>query len=103
MKITVLLVFLVAITTAAFGQYGGGYVSAQPQIYHAPDHPLHASQGSLRPETNLLGTMGTSSGHGELPLWEFGSPIAEPPLGDVARAYRKEHATAEKATIIWRP
>jgi len=38
---------------------------------------------------------------GERPLWEFG-PVSPPvPLGDVARAYRKEKLTAKKAEIIF--
>lgn len=37
---------------------------------------------------------------GERPLWEFG-PVTQPtPLGDVARAYRKEKVTARKAEIV---
>lgn len=37
---------------------------------------------------------------GERPLWEFG-PVSEPvPLGDVARAYRKEKLTGKKAELI---
>jgi hypothetical protein len=33
-------------------------------------------------------------------LWEFG-PVSQPtPLGDVARAYRKEKSVAKKAELV---
>ena len=39
--------------------------------------------------------------HGERPLWEFG-PVSQPvSLGDVARACRKEKATAKKAERVF--
>jgi hypothetical protein len=42
-----------------------------------------------------------SYAQGERPLWEFG-PVSVPvPLGDVARAVRKEKLTAKKAEIVF--
>src|SRR5271157_1415490 len=81
---------------------GGGSIQAPTgPTYVVPDHPQHADQGSGRPEVSLLGNNNITSAHGERPLWEFGPVIQLPSLGDVARAYRKEHATAEKAQIVW--
>lgn len=102
MKVTTVAMLFLAISIAAFGQYGVQAPSSSP--YTIPDHPQHTSQGSMLPEANLLGTSDPMSGHGELPLWEFGSPLPPPPsLGDVARAYRKEHKTIKKAKVVWRP
>jgi len=38
---------------------------------------------------------------GELAAWEVLSPAVEIPLGDVARDYRKAHASARRARIVW--
>jgi len=38
---------------------------------------------------------------GERPAWEVMGSAEEMPLGDAAREYRKEQATAEKARIVW--
>lgn len=38
---------------------------------------------------------------GERPLWEFGPLTPPTPLGDVARAYRKEKLAAKKAQIVF--
>jgi hypothetical protein len=81
---------------------GGGSIQAPTgPTYSVPDHPMHAEQHELRPETSLLGGGNVTYAQGERPLWEFGSSYVPKPLGDVARAYRKEHATAEKAQIVW--
>jgi hypothetical protein len=37
---------------------------------------------------------------GERPVWEFLPEKQEMPLGDVARMFREEHATAKKATHV---
>lgn len=64
------------------------------------DHVQHASQHAMASETSLLSTTPYSYAKGELPLSEFGSPIHEVPLGDIARAYREGHALAPKAAKI---
>lgn len=99
---TTLLVLIVFCTAAAFGQASSG-VSSVAQPIHIPDHPIHASQGQMGNEVSLLGGgPGTYTyAQGERPLWEFG-PVTEPtPLGDVARACRKEKEGAKKAAIIY--
>jgi len=101
MKITLLMLFLFC-TVAAFGQMGAGVMSSQPVVLQVPDHPQHAETHAMAQERPIVG--GTADMYtyakGERPLWEFG-PVSQPvPLGDVARAYRKEKMTGKKAEII---
>jgi hypothetical protein len=101
MKITLFVLFILC-TAAAFGQVGG-VLSNQPQIMTIPDHPLHAEHSDLACEHPLVGggPATYTYAQGERPLWEFGSPLPEPtPLGDVARAFRKEKQTARKAETV---
>jgi len=87
-----ILVLFVLIASAAFAQTAG--VAVQPlngPSYQPYSNPQHASQHDMATSQSLLGEGGVTSAHGERPLWEFGSPNPEPtPLGDVARAFRKE-------------
>jgi len=102
MKITLFVLFILC-TTAAFGQSGVAVLSNQPQIIESTSHPLHADHTALASEHPLVGggPETYTSAHGERPLWEFGSPSPEPPpLGDVARAYRKEKVAAKKAEFV---
>jgi len=94
---------LLASPPHAKGQVGIGSAQQAPTqpTYTVPDHPQHADQGTPRPEVSLLGNNAVTYAQGERPLWEFGSDKVEPSLGDVARAYRKEHAVAEKAVRVW--
>jgi|SRR5271166_6686222 len=69
--------------------------------YSVPDHPQHASQADLRPETSLLGNNTVTYAQGERPMSDFPDTKYVKPLGDVAREYRAEHVTAEKATRVW--
>jgi hypothetical protein len=98
--LVVIVVFACAMLSHA--QIAGSYV--QPvtgPTYSVPDHPQHADQGTLRAEVSLLGSNGVTTAHGELPLSDFPSDKREPSLGEVARAYRQEHAKAEKAVRVW--
>ena len=103
MKITIFLL-LILCTAAVFGQTSAGSVSSQPQMVTVPDHPLHAELHALGTERPLVGGGSDTYTYaqGERPLWEFG-PVSQPPtpLGDVARAYRKEKVAAKKAEIIF--
>jgi len=102
MKITIIVLFILCAglwTGSAFGQAGVSTLSNQPQVLESPSHPQHAEIHSMATETPLVGGGGYSYAQGERPLWEFG-PVSEPtPLGDVARAYRKEKQSAKKAEI----
>ncbi len=106
MKITMLLVFLMVVSTAMFGQYGSiGSSSIQPAtepIYSVSEHPLHANHHDMRAEHSLLNNGGITTAQGERPLWECGDKTPEKPLGDVAREYRKLALYgSEKARIYW--
>jgi|HubBroStandDraft_4_1064222.scaffolds.fasta_scaffold51068_3 hypothetical protein len=100
---TTLVVLFVFCAAAAFGQAGGS-ISSQASPISIPDHPGHADIHEMAPEHSLIGG-GPSTytyAQGEQPLWEFGSPLPEPtPLGDVARAFRKEKLAARKAELIF--
>ncbi len=103
MKIT-LFVLLFLCAAAAFGQTGVAVLSNQPQIVTLPEHPQHAEHSDLACEHPLVGGGATTYTYaqGERPLWEFGSPYPEPaPLGDVARAFRKEKVAVKKAEKVF--
>jgi hypothetical protein len=98
---TTLLVLSILCAATALGQTAT-VISNQPVIMHVSDHPMQAEQHALATEHALVGGGSDTYtyAHGERPLWEFG-PVSEPvPLGDVARAYRKEKLSAKKATKI---
>ena len=94
-----ILVTVLFCAAAAFGQ---GAISSQPVVVSVPDHPQHATYTPLAGDQSLVGGPSNTYtfAHGERPLWEFG-PVSQPvPLGDVARAYRKEKQVAKKAAIV---
>lgn len=96
---TLLFAFVFLGATAAFGQ---GSISSQAAPIQMAEHPLHASITPMACERPLVGGAADNYTYakGEQPLWEFG-PVSQPvPLGDVARAYRKEKA-AKKAEIVF--
>jgi hypothetical protein len=98
MKTTIfVLCFLCA--TAAFAQ-NAPVLTGNPQPLEIADHPQHASQHAMAPESTLLSTSPYGYAQGEVPLVELGSLEYQTPLGDVARAYRKEHAVVPKAAKV---
>jgi len=99
MKITLFVLFILC-TAAAFGQTGVSVLSNQPQVIESPSHPLRAAIHDMATETPLVGGGTYTYAQGERPLWEFG-PVSQPtPLGDIARAFRKEKQSAKKAEIV---
>jgi hypothetical protein len=89
---------------ASLGHAQSVGTSVQPAYgpsYSVPDHPQHAEQHDLRPEVSLIGGSSYTYAQGERPMSDFPEYRYVKPLGDVARAYRAEHAAAEKATIVW--
>jgi hypothetical protein len=99
---TIFVALFVIFTTAAFGQTAP-VLSNQVQRVVVPEHIEHASQHELSSEQSLVGGGGYTYAQGERPLWEFG-PISQPvPLGDIARAYRreKERTKMQKAGVIF--
>jgi hypothetical protein len=89
-------------SAAAFGQ--AGLLSSQVSVIQMPDHPQHASLTAMACEHSLVGGAADaySYAQGERPLWEFGPTSQPTPLGDVARAYRKEKekVAAKKSEIV---
>jgi hypothetical protein len=101
MKTTFFALF-VLFASSAFAQVGGS-ISSQAQMLNMPEHIEHATIHDMATEQSLVGGSPNSYTYaqGERPLWEFG-PVSQPvPLGDVARAYRKEKMTAPKAQIVF--
>jgi hypothetical protein len=99
MKTTIsALCFLCFLCATAFGQATA--ISSTPQPMQMSDHVLHASEHAMAPESSLLSTSGYSYAQGERPLSEFGTPKQEVPLGDIARAFKKERAAAAKAAKV---
>jgi hypothetical protein len=99
MKITLFAFLLVAATS--FGQAVGA-ISSEAHMTVIPDHPQHAEPHAMASEYSLIGGGSITYAQGERPLWEFG-PFAAPPtpLGDVARAFRREKLATKKAEIVF--
>jgi hypothetical protein len=98
MKTASLLICLLCAAAAA--AQNAPVLTNQAQAIQMPSHDQHASQHELAPAQNLLGNASYYYAQGERPLWEFG-PVSQPvPLGDIARAFRKEHAAARKAQRV---
>ncbi|MFZ3341374.1 MAG: hypothetical protein WA609_03220 [Terriglobales bacterium] len=96
-----LLILSLFMTTAAFAQYvGGGYISAQPQIYHAPEHPAHAGFAPMAAAQNIYPGTSYTFAEGDRPASDF-PQAASPSLGDIARELKKEHALVKKSPIVW--
>ena len=102
---TALFVAFCLCATAALAQVGGGSMgyASLSSTTQMMSHDQHASGHDMAPEQNLWsGTGGVYTAQGELPLWEVAPKHPpETPLGDVARAYRKEHETAKKAQFVY--
>ena len=92
------LCFLCA--TAALGQTAS-VISNTPAPLRMTDHPEHAVDHALATETSLFrSTSPYSFAQGEVPLAELASPVYYTPLGDIARAARKEHSALPKAVMV---
>jgi|ERR1700733_1546049 hypothetical protein len=84
------LCFLCA-TAVAFSQ-SAGVLSSDAQPLAIDGHAQHASEHAMAQESSLLSTSSYSYAKGEVPLAELGTLEYQTPLGDVARAYRKQRA-----------
>jgi hypothetical protein len=100
MKITIFALCFLCATAAAFGQTAS-VLSNNPQPMQMADHPQQASQHAMAQESSLLGASAYSYAQGEQPVVDFGTLPRETPLGDIARAYRKEHSTVPKAVKVF--
>ncbi len=93
---TTLFVFCLFCATGVWGQsaVGSSSLSYEPRAQHA-------SQQAMAQGHNLLESSGFNYARGEKPLWEVAPQTTPTPLGDTARALRKEHAAAQQATKVW--
>jgi hypothetical protein len=97
---TLLCAICLLFATAALAQ-NAPVLSNLPQPVIMMDHPQHAAQHTMAQETTLLDTSVYTYAKGEVPLSEVGFIEYETPLGDIARAFRKEHAaTATKPVKV---
>jgi hypothetical protein len=97
MKTTILALCFLC-TTAAFGQT---YLNGDAHPTEFSSHVQHASQLGMAPSQNVMEQSVAFHGQGQRPLWEVQPAARTIPLGDIARALRKEHSTAKKSTIVW--
>ena len=100
---TTLIVLFVLVAATSFGQVAGA-ISSQAQKLDMPEHPMHASTHAMASEQPIVGGTGADTyayAQGERPVWEFGPVAPQVPLGDIARAYRREKLTMKKAEFIF--
>jgi hypothetical protein len=100
MKATIFALCFLCVTAAAFGQNASVTMNSPQPISMPDDRPQHATEHAMAPESSLLSSGSISWAKGEIPLAELVSPMYHTPLGDIARAYRKEHATLPKAAKV---
>jgi len=98
MKKTTILALCFLCATAAFGQIS---LSSEAHPTEFSSHQEHASQPGMARSQNVMEQSTSFHGQGQRPLWEVQPAARTIPLGDIARAVRKEHAAAKKSTIVW--
>jgi hypothetical protein len=99
-----ILAMCIFCAVGAFGQVNATAMSAPVEGFQMADHSEVAARQPLGREMDLLEGSQTTFSQGEIPLWEameMMPPRPVTPLGDLARAIRKEHALAPKAVIVW--
>jgi hypothetical protein len=94
---TVIGTLFILCATSAFSQ---SIISSEVRPLGFSEHREHASQHAMAQEVSLFENSSYSYAKGEVPLAELGSPIYRVPLGDLARAARKEHANDRKAEKV---
>jgi hypothetical protein len=99
---TTIFVLLFLSAAAAFGQgsAGGAALSSEPMVLQFRSHAKRATSQGMGSGQDLLEKSKLLYARGERPVWEFLLEKQEIPLGDVARMFREEHATAKKATHV---
>lgn len=98
MKLNLLGSFLL-FASLTWGQSGVPVLNGQPQPLRLAGNSQRASAAPMGEQQSLLSSGTYSSGKGERPIWEV-APSCSTPLGDTARALRKQHETAKKAIFI---
>ena len=101
MKTTLMLALGLLWASSAFAQsMGNANVTSTIQF---SDHPQHAVPLAVEFSQNPVQSFGSIYiAHGEMPLAEVPLPVVHVvPLGDLARAQKKEHASDRKARVVW--
>jgi len=98
---TILFAACFLFATSAFGQSAIGSLNSQVSSYTFVSHPARADFKEMGRQQSLLDSSGYTYAHGERPLWEVAPESHDVLLGDIAKAIRKEHETAKKATATW--
>jgi len=100
---TGLFVLCFLLTTAAFGQsvLTGSPMNADAQPVPFTSHPQRAVQTPMAMEQSVMENSSVHYAQGLRPLWEVAPVSNEIPLGDAARALKKEHESAKKAKFVW--
>ena len=94
------VVFCLFFASACFGQTAG-VLGGEAQQLQKTEHTRQAAQHDMAHPQDIYEHSAYTYEKGERPLYEFG-PVSQPvPLGDIARALRKQHALVKKADIIW--
>ncbi len=88
--------------SAAAQNIGPAMANGDPQMrWYAYEHSPRATQTGLAREQDIRERDEVTYGHGEKPLWEFAPVTSSQPLGDVARSFKQDRATAKKAVVTW--
>ena len=97
---TILFAFCFLCTVSALGQ-NMIVSSTMVPTFQVTGHASQAGPTAMAEEKDLLEGSHVYIAHGERPLWEVAPTIHETPLGDSARALKKEHESAKRAEVVW--
>jgi hypothetical protein len=97
----IVFVFCLCVCATVVFAQSAPVLSNRVQMIQIPDNPAHASQHEMAVEQNILEHSGYTYAQGEKPLWEFGTVSQPTPLGDSARALKKQHEATKKSEIVW--
>jgi hypothetical protein len=98
-RITIVALFFLCFVCATAGAQTAAVLPNTPAPMQMTDHPQHASEHTMARESSLLSVSAYGYAQGEVPLAELGSIPYQTPLGDIARANRKEHVAVPKAVM----
>jgi len=99
---TIVFAFSLLCATGALGQASAG-VSSRTQPLTFDYNVQHAARQPMAEAQNLIDSSAATYtfGQGERPLWEVAEEKHEVPLGDSARALRKEHDVVKRSAKVW--
>ena len=107
MKMNIFAAVVIAVFVLVVFSAPSAHAQSVPVLMNNPtpmrmsEHAQTAGERPMAQENTLLSVGSYSYAKGEVPLIELASPVYQTPLGDIARAYRKEHALAPKAVVVF--